>query len=385
MQKNCFDYPVEFVDDLFGESTVLADALKRITGSSEPRVQIVADLNVVHHFKGLGQQIGRYVQRCGICLAGKPVVVAGGERIKNDSMQSTMRMHSALLSARLHHNDVVMAIGGGTIIDLAGYAAAQVRGGVNVVRIPTTPAAMMDAAFADYAAIDYSSVKDAIQVRSVPAAVFIDTAFASSVLDGVWRCGIGEAVRQAVAQDEKLFRRIVELCPAYVARDPKALEEIVKAVVALRAKKGKTDLGLWSAMRLEAMSKFRMPHGYGIIVGICLELAYAVECGYLSAEDRDTIIRLIGDSGALDAMRYVLPFLNQVDDLAKGFKAWELMSSSPAITVATGIGSSRTDEIPDVEAFKRSLKGFLAIQPVAEQSAATPDTPSDDVQPPPEE
>ena len=369
MQKNCFGYPVEFVDDLFGESTVLSDSLREISGSDKPRVQIVADLNVVQHFKGLGAQIGRYVQDHNIVLAGKPVVVTGGERVKCDGMQSSHRMNSALLSAQLRHNDIVLAIGGGSILDLAGYSAAQVRGGVKIVRVPTTPAAMMDAALADYAAIDTTTVKDALRVRSEPAAVFIDTAFASSVLDGVWNCGIGEALRLAIAYDAGFYEKIESLGPAYVSRDPGALEEIVKEAVALRAKKGKTDFGMWATMRMEPMSGYKMPHGYGVAIGICVELAYSVERGYVKAEERDMVVRLLGEYNALDVLRHAVPVLNQPDRLAEGLSAWALASGKQTITVATGIGSSRTDEIPDVDVLKRALQGVLAVSPASEPSA----------------
>ena len=193
MQKSCFSYPVEFTEDAFGESAVLADTLRKVTGSDEPKVLIIADMNVVQRTEGLGSKIGRYVQEHKIRLAGSPVVIGGGEKIKADNLQSALKIVSEMLSAKIGRNDVVLAIGGGTILDVAGYAAAQVRGGVKLVRMPTTPAAMMDAAYAEYAAVDSATVKDALRVPSVPAAVVIDTSFAASVLDGVWRGGISEA------------------------------------------------------------------------------------------------------------------------------------------------------------------------------------------------
>ena len=111
MQKSCYSYPVEFVEDVFGESSVLADLLKKATGSDEPKVLIVADMNVVQRTEGLGTKIGRYVQAHGIRLAGSPVVMAGGEKIKADNLQSALQVVSAILSAKLGRNDVVLALG----------------------------------------------------------------------------------------------------------------------------------------------------------------------------------------------------------------------------------------------------------------------------------
>ena len=272
MQKSCFSYPVEFTEDAFGESAVLADTLRKVTGSDEPKVLIVADMNVVQRMEGLGSKIGRYVQEHKIRLAGSPVVIAGGEKVKADNLQSALKIVSEMLSAKIGRNDAVLAIGGGTLLDVAGYAAAQVRGGVKIVRMPTTPAAMMGAAYADYAAVDSATVKDALRVPSVPAAVVIDTSFAASVLDGVWRGGIGESVRLAVAADAALLKKVEAVAEDYRGRDMSALATIVREVQAVRAKKGGTQLGQWAALRLESMSGYKLPHGYAVPIGLCIDL-----------------------------------------------------------------------------------------------------------------
>ena len=360
MQKSCFGYPVEFADDVFGESDVLANVLKKVTRSESPKVLIVADMNVVQRTEGLGTKIGRYVQAHGIQLAGSPVVVAGGEKIKADNLQSALKVVSALLSAKLGRNDVVLAIGGGTILDVAGYAAAQVRGGVQIVRMPTTPAAMMDAAYADYAAIDSATVKDALRVPSVPAAVVIDTAFAVSVLDGVWRGGIGEAVRLAAAVDATLLKKLKKLAPAYRDRDMAALTEIVQLVRKTRAKKGGTSLALWAALRLESMSGYKLPHGYAVSIGVCIELAYAVEKGLMKPADREAAMDILRDCGALDGLGHSGHLLGQVDNLLFGLDAWLLSSPDRTVDVSAGLGKTETVEDLDREVLRVVLKNVVS-------------------------
>ena len=352
MQKSCYSYPVEFVEDVFGESSVLADLLKKSTGSDEPKVLIVADMNVVQRTEGLGTKIGRYVQAHGIRLAGSPVVMAGGEKVKADNLQSALQVVSAILSAKLGRNDVVLALGGGTILDVAGYAAAQVRGGVKIVRIPTTPAAMMDAAFAEYAAVDSTSVKDALRVPSVPAGVLIDVTFASSVLDGVWRGGIGEAVRQAVVLDAALMKKLVKLGSAYCARESAALSETVKAVVASRLKKGSTAFAQWSALRLESMSGYKLPHGYAVPIGICLEVA-----------DRNKVVELLRTCGALDGLGHSVHLLGQADNLLAGLDAWALSAGGPSRKACGGLGKQVEEQEVDREAMRRVLKELVSVPP----------------------
>lgn len=360
MQKNCFGYPVEFAEDAFGDSDVLADTLKKITGSDEPKVLIVADMNVVQRVDGLGSKIGRYVKEHGIRLAGSPVVLAGGEKIKADNLQSALKIVSEMLSAKIGRDDAVLAIGGGTLLDVAGYAAAQVRGGVKLVRMPTTPAAMMDAAYAEFAAVDSATVKDALRVPSVPAAVVIDTSFAMSVLDGVWRGGIGEAVRLAAASDSALLKKVESLADAYRDRDGNSLAEIVRAVHAVRAKKGGTRLAQWAALRLESMSGYKLPHGYAVAIGVCIDLGYAVQKGSLKPADRDRVVGLLRSCGALDGLVHSGRLLGQVDNLLCGIDAWALSFGAEAFPVCRGIGKSGEISAPDREVYRTVLKELSA-------------------------
>ena len=360
MQKKCFSYPVEFTEDAFGESDILAKTLRKVTGSDEPRVLIIADMSVVQRTEGLGSKIGRYVQEHKIRLAGSPVVIGGGEKIKADNLQSALKIVSEMLSAKIGRNDVVLAIGGGTILDVAGYAAAQVRGGVKLVRMPTTPAAMMDAAYAEYAAVDSATVKDALRVPSVPAAVVIDTGFAVSVLDGVWRGGIGEAVRLAVVSDAALLKKIEARAEAYRDRDVSALGEIVKAVHAVRAKKGGTPFAQWSAFRLESLSGYKLPHGYAVSIGMCIDLGYAVEKGLLKPADRDRVLSLLGSCGALDGLAHSGHILNQPENLLCGLDAWVLSSGGPEIAIPRGIGKAGEEAAPDRGVYGVVLKNLSA-------------------------
>ena len=356
MQKNCFSYPVEFVEDVFGASDVLANTLKKVTGSDEPKVLIVADMNVVQRIEGLGSKIGRYVQEHGIRLAGSPVVIAGGEKVKADNLQSALKIVSEMLQAKIGCDDVVLAIGGGTLLDVAGYAAAQVRGGVKIVRMPTTPAAMMGAAYADYAAVDSATVKDALRVPSVPAAVVIDTSFAASVLDGVWRGGIGEPVRLAVAADAALLKKVEAAAEDYRGRDMSALATIVRAVQAVRAKKGGTQLGQWAALRLESMSGYKLPHGYAVPIGLCIDLGYAVRKELLKPADRDRVVGLLRSCGALDGLNHSGHLLGQADNLLCGIDAWMLTFGGEEFPVCGGIGKSGTESGPDREVYRQVLK-----------------------------
>jgi len=362
MRKNCLSCRVEFVDDVFGESKKLAEVLADIGGEAgQPKVLIVADANVVQRTEGLGARIGKYVQTHGLRLAGNPVVLSGGEKIKADNLQSALKVMSAALDAKLGRNDCILALGGGSLLDVAGYAAAQVRGGVRLVRMPTTPAAMIDAAFAEYAAVDSASVKDALRVPSAAAAVVVDTTFAKTVLDGVWRGGIGEAVRLAAVTDGPFVKKLVKWADAYRRRDMATLGEIVRAADAVRTKKGSTSFAEWIAMRLESVSGYKLPHGYAVSIGICADTGYAAARGLLTAKDRDMICGVLEKCGALDGLAHSRHILSQPDNVLFGLDAWRLSSDGSGIVLPAGLGKQTVDAEPDRETYAKVLKELSAV------------------------
>ena len=297
-------YPVEIVSGLFGESDALANA----AGAS--RLLIVADANFVHRNEGVGLKIGRYVKEKGVELASAPVVFGGGEKVKLDEFASVNRIVCAAIDAKIGPDDAILAMGGGSILDVAGYAAAQIGGGTGIIRVPTTPAAMLCAAFATTASLDVHGRKDSVSLPSVPRAVLIDTSFANTVLDGVWSAGIAEVVRLGVAKDPSLLKLAVDLADRFASRDSSALEALVEASIATRNSKGDTDLGLAVASELEPKSGWKLPHGYAVAIGIVADLVFAIKAGEPRESDLATCRDVLGRCGALDGLhhsRHIIP------------------------------------------------------------------------------
>lgn len=355
-------FPVVVTEDVFAEGNgELVKVLKAITGAEAPRVTLVADSNVVQRTEGLGSKIGRYFQAYGVVLAGPPVVVSGGEKIKSDNFQTAVKIATALVDARIGVDDVVIAMGGGTLLDVAGWAASQVRGGIRILRMPTTVASMVDAAFAECAALDAPGVKDAFRVPCLPAAVVVDTAFAKTVLDGVWRGGFAEAVRLAAVSDAALVKRLAKRAEAIKARDYEALRESVAECVELREKKGDTPFAHWCAARLEAMSGYKLPHGYAVAIAICIDCAYAVGQKIMKESDQELVCRVLAECGSLDGLVHSHHLLSQPDNIMLGLDAWKLATGSSGITLPSALGKCKVEEMPDREAYVSGIKEFLSV------------------------
>lgn len=266
MPKNSLNYPAEIVDDVFGENETLAKLL------GEHRFIIVSDHNVVLHVDSIGKRIGAYVQSFGLQLAGSPVVLSGGERIKMDDFRSAMRLLDALYAAELGEGDMILALGGGTILDVAGWVASQYPAQIGVIRVPTTPSAIFGTAFAESAALDTPRIKDALVVPATPAAVLIDPKLATTVLDGVWRAGISDLVRLVAAFEPDSLDKIAEKVDFYAARDVDTMRELAELALSVHKQHGYTTLGLDSSAPYEPRSNWKLPHGYAVAIGTIIEL-----------------------------------------------------------------------------------------------------------------
>ena len=332
-------YPIEIAEDIFDEgNATLADTLRAVAGTSPARVALVADANVVQRTEGLGLRIGKYFKTHGITLAASPVVVSGGEKIKADGLQSASLVATSLVDARIGANDAVIALGGGTVLDLAGYAAAQTRGGIKVIRMPTTPAAMIDAAFADAAAVNSAAVKDAFSVRCEPAAVLIDPTFARTVLDGVWCAGFGEAVRYAAVCDAALMKRLAKCAERIKARDFDAMRDTVADCV-----------------------KSRGGEAFPVAIAICIDCAYAVKKGLMKEDDQELVCRALADCGALDGLPHSHYLIANHESLMRGIDAWSLAHGSETIPLPGALGKSVEEKSPDRAAYAEVLEGLLAV------------------------
>jgi len=141
-----FAFPVVFTRGLFDPANpVLADAL-RLHGATGPaRCLVVIDAGVAAARPGLADDAAAYAaaRPDAMTLAAAPLVVAGGEAVKIDPAHLA-RIRAAILDARIDRHAHVIAVGGGALLDAAGFAAATAHRGVRHIRVPTTTLAQND-------------------------------------------------------------------------------------------------------------------------------------------------------------------------------------------------------------------------------------------------
>ncbi|MFA6944911.1 MAG: 3-dehydroquinate synthase, partial [Pedobacter sp.] len=199
----------------------------------------------------------------------------------------------------------IAAIGGGSVLDLVGYAAAVSHRGIRHIRIPTTVLSQNDSGIGVKNGINYFGKKNFLGTFAPPIAVFNDDLYLRTLNDRHWRSGISEAVKVALIKDPDFFTWIETNAAALVLRDAETMNYLIRRCAELHMKhiagadpfetgsSRPLDFGHWSAHKLEQLSNFEVLHGEAVALGMALDTVYSNLSGHLSNEESIRIVNLL--------------------------------------------------------------------------------------------
>lgn len=239
------------------------------------RYALVTDTNVAPLW---GEPLLQALRDAG--LAVDPVVIPPGEAAKNRATWGDVL--DAFLALGLGRDACVLAVGGGVVGDLAGFAAATFLRGIPVVQVPTTLLAMVDASVGGKTAIDASAGKNLIGAFHHPRLVLADPATLATLPDEELRSGLAEVVKHGAIADAAYLARVTAQSQAVLARAPEALAEIVARSVEIKAAFAAEDpyeRGARKALNaghtlghaVEALSGYALSHGQAVAIGLVAE------------------------------------------------------------------------------------------------------------------
>ena len=298
-----FRYPVAFTENLFAvPQTLLADTFPE---GQLARVFFVLDSGVVAHHPELISQIKNYVAAypSRLALVAEPQVVTGGEACKNDS-EAYQRVVEATNSFGIDRHSYIVAIGGGAVLDMVGFAAAISHRGIRLIRIPTTVLSQNDSAVGVKNSINAFGKKNYLGTFTPPFAVLNDFTFLESLEDRDWASGISEAIKVALIKDLEFFEWLEKVAPALARREMEPMKEhiirsaqhhmdhIAGADPFEFGSSRPLDFGHWAAHKLEKLSDFRIRHGEAVAIGIALDSAYSFLQGRISEADLLRVFRV---------------------------------------------------------------------------------------------
>ena len=303
-----FRYPVAFTENLFATSQPLF--VETFPEGQLARVFFVLDSGVVAHHPELISQIKVYVaaQSSRLALVGEPLVVAGGEACKNNP-EAYQQVVEATNSFGIDRNSYLVALGGGAVLDMVGFAAAISHRGIRLVRIPTTVLSQNDSAVGVKNSINAFGKKNYLGTFTPPFAVLNDFTFLESLEDRDWRSGISEAVKVALIKDLDFFewlekeaaalaRREMEPMKTHIIRSAQHhMTHIAGADPFEFGSSRPLDFGHWAAHKLEKLSDFRIRHGEAVAIGIALDSAYSYLQGRIDKADLIRIFKLFHTLG----------------------------------------------------------------------------------------
>ena len=214
----------------------------------------------------------------------KSIIIPAGEEHKN--LETVSRLWKAFLENGLDRKSTVIALGGGVIGDMVGFAASTYMRGIDWIAIPTTLLAMVDASLGGKTGFDLPEGKNLIGSFHPPKLVITDPSFLLTLPERELRSGMAEVVKHGIISDPELFA----MCNRGMDWVKANLEDVVKRAMAVKIQvieedpyekgiRAKLNLGHTVGHAVELVSKFELRHGEAIAVGMAAEARYAARVG----------------------------------------------------------------------------------------------------------
>ena len=238
------------------------------------------------------------------------IVVPGTESIKSLTFAATL-CHNAF-DARIPRDGAFLAIGGGTILDVVGFAASIFRRGINYVRVPTTLIGMIDVSVGIKQAVNVGRHKNIIGSFYAPLSSINDQAFLETLPRRHLACGVSEAIKIALVCDAQLFGLLEQHAPAMIAsgfqRPHWAAQEVLRrseaAMIAQLApnlheadRRRLVDFGHTFSPAIESSSDYEVPHGEAVAMDMLLSSIIGTRSGSVPPWLPSRLARLLRAAG----------------------------------------------------------------------------------------
>jgi 3-dehydroquinate synthase len=299
---------VFFTEDVFAPANlVLKAALAENTASASRTALVVLDESLAQAQPDLARRIEDYFAAHAdrVKLVSPPLVIEGGERAKNSPLH-VAEIHSLIDRHHIDRHSYLIAVGGGALLDVAGFAAATAHRGVRHVRIPTTTLSQADSGIGVKNGINAYGKKNFVGTFAPPHAVINDFNLLATLEPRDKRAGYVEAVKVACIRDVKFFEEIERDAEKLVAFEPAAMKRLIQRCAELHLDHIATngdpfelgsarplDFGHWSAHKLEQLSNFQIRHGEAVAIGIAMDVLYSRQTGLLDAASAGRVLTLL--------------------------------------------------------------------------------------------
>lgn len=373
-----FEYKVFFTNRLFDTSNQLFRTFLKEshrTGITQ-KILFVADEGVVKNHPTLLSNISDYFSGIDFVRLVDPVLVVPGGEVSKNSEDVFRLIVEAVNRYGIDRHSYIVGLGGGSLLDVAGYAAAISHRGIRHIRIPTTVLSQNDSGVGVKNGINYFGKKNFVGTFAPPVAVFNDFHFLTTLEDADWRSGTSEAVKVALIKDLPFFEWLEAHAEKLRNRDMNAMQYLIRRCAELHLQHiaGKDpfetgssrplDFGHWSAHKLEQLTEFKIRHGHAVAIGIALDSAYSHVTGRITENELMRILNLIDKLG-LPARHPSLEMTADNSPLLKGLNEFrEHLGGQLTIMLLSALGKG--EEVHEMDPAKireaSELLGKISFQ-----------------------
>jgi 3-dehydroquinate synthase len=302
-----------------------------------------------------------------------PIVLRAGEASK--SWRTLSAVHAALLRRGLDRSGCVVAVGGGVVLDVAGFAAATYMRGVDWIAVPTTLLAMVDAAVGGKTGIDLAGAKNIVGAFHQPRAVLAGTDFLVTLPPRQRRSGLAEVVKYAMIADRRLFTTLERQAAAWRHPRPLADARLVERCCALKAhvvaaderdagQRAVLNFGHTVGHALEGDGRNGLVHGEAVGLGMLVATALSVAARRSRPEELRRLHRLLHRLG----LPVVAPRRLRAADVRRRLRYdKKARGGVPRFVLTRGIGTASVDHHVSEERLLQALRTIFESLPPSSQ------------------
>ena len=290
------------------------------------------------------------------------ILIPDGERSK--TIRTVSGLYEPLIQSGADRSITIVAVGGGVIGDVVGFAASTFLRGVQLVHVPTTLLAQVDSAIGGKVGVNHSLGKNLIGAFHQPIVVVADPLVLHTLPRREFRAGLYEVIKYGMITDRDLFDRVSRDLTALFARAPAALVPLIATSCRIKARVVAADereqghrrvlnLGHTAGHAIEAVTRYRrFRHGEAIGYGMLAVADIAVRRGILAASQRDMLAALIAQLGPLPSVSD----LSTKEVVAAMRRDKKVVNRRLHVVLPTSIGTTEiVDDVAERE-FSRSLR-----------------------------
>lgn len=263
-KKPCYDIVFsKSFDELFEELAELS--------ASEKRLCIITDSNVDPLY---GETVLKILD--GKCKKAVKYVIPAGE--ENKTLDNVRKVYAFLIEEGFDRKDVLLALGGGVVGDLTGFAAATYLRGIDFIQIPTTLLSQVDSSIGGKTGVDFDGYKNMVGAFKMPRLVYMNLSTLETLDDRQFFSGFAEAMKSALIKDAQFYEWLIENMYEICEKDPEVLLEMVQRscnIKKLVVEKDPTEQGDRALLNLghtighaiEKAKNFELYHGECVALG----------------------------------------------------------------------------------------------------------------------